>query len=202
MDQQFNFLSKKQETIIDIDGEVILYREVFEHHINLMDNLIQELPWRRDKITLYGKTHPVPRLQVWMADDGLSYTYSGIKMEPIPFQETVNEIKIKVEEITNAKFNSCLINYYRTGDDYAAWHADNEKGVGPFIASVSLGETRIFKLKHRTLELKESLELNGGEVLLMKAPLQEHWLHQLNKTKKKVGPRVNLTFRQLRADIC
>jgi alkylated DNA repair dioxygenase AlkB len=31
--------------------------------------------------------------------------------------------------------------------------------------------------------------------LIMKGSTQRHWLHQVTKTKKPVGPRINLTFR-------
>ena len=197
MMNQMNFLSKKEDIIIDNDGIAILFKDVIANHNALMDELIQELPWRQDYITMYGKTHPVPRLQLWMAENNLSYTYSGIKMEGVEFHPLVEKIKRQAEEKSDAKFNSCLINYYRDGSDYVAWHADDEEGLGPVIASVSLGDTRSFKFKHRNGEFKESVDLEGGDLVVMKEPLQQHWLHQISKTKKTVGPRINLTFRSI-----
>ncbi len=194
---QLSFLSKKREILIDSDGRAIVYPQVIEEHQRLMDELIQELPWRQDYITMYGKTHPIPRLQLWMADNGLSYTYSGIEMQPIEFHPVVLKIKELTEQKAKIKFNSCLINYYRDGNDYVAWHADDEKGLGPTIASVSLGQQRSFKFKHRSLPLKKAVDLQGGDIVVMEKPLQEFWLHQISKTKKEVGPRVNLTFRTM-----
>lgn len=39
------------------------------------------------------------------------------------------------------------------------------------------------------------LHLQHGSYLLMRGPTQHHWLHQVPKQTKPVGPRINLTFR-------
>jgi alkylated DNA repair dioxygenase AlkB len=91
-----------------------------------------------------------------------------------------------------------LLNRYRTGQDSVSWHADNEAifGENPVIASVSFGETRVFKFKHRRRKgLKASVELTHGSLLIMRGGTQENWLHQIPKTERHVGERVNLTFR-------
>lgn len=36
-----------------------------------------------------------------------------------------------VEGRTGQAFNSCLLNYYRTGSDSLNWHSDNERLYGP-----------------------------------------------------------------------
>ncbi|MDP3361039.1 MAG: hypothetical protein U1D70_08185, partial [Methylobacter sp.] len=36
-------------------------------------------------------------------------------------------------------------------------------------------------------------------LLLMADSLQQHWLHSVPKTKKPKTPRINLTFRQIKA---
>ncbi|MBU6174824.1 MAG: alpha-ketoglutarate-dependent dioxygenase AlkB, partial [Planctomycetes bacterium] len=41
-------------------------------------------------------------------------------------------------------------------------------------------------------------ELTHGSLLMMKGETQHHWLHQIPKTMKKVGERINLTFRLVR----
>ena len=53
-------------------------------------------------------------------------------------------------------------------------------------------------MKHRgkkSFNLK--LLLKNGSVLIMSGETQEYWLHQIPKTKKNVGPRINLTFRKI-----
>jgi alkylated DNA repair dioxygenase AlkB len=87
---------------------------------------------------------------------------------------------------------------YRTGQDSVSWHADDEPefGKNPVIASVSLGGTREFQLRHkRRKDLKASIDLTHGSLLIMRGGTQENWLHQIPKRKKPVWERVNLTFR-------
>ena len=122
-------------------------------------------------------------------------------MQPHPFNKELQEIKSKIETIVNEIFTTCLLNLYRNGQDSNGWHADNEKELGknPVIASVSFGANRLFHLKHRReSDLKQKIVLESGSLLIMKGSTQHNWLHQIPKTKKKVEPRINLTFRILK----
>jgi alkylated DNA repair dioxygenase AlkB len=68
----------------------------------------------------------------------------------------------------------------------------------PVIASISLGASRKFRLKHRKIkEEKLDLMLEHGSLLLMQGPTQHYWKHELPGTKKPIGPRINLTFRKI-----
>jgi alkylated DNA repair dioxygenase AlkB len=65
------------------------------------------------------------------------------------------------------------------------------------IASLSLGTVRRFQLRHRRSGARLALDLPHGSCLVMAGATQHHWLHQLPKTARAVGPRINLTFRQM-----
>lgn len=54
-----------------------------------------------------------------------------------------------VEHATGCSFNSLLCNLYRDGHDSIGWHSDDEASLGPkpTIASLSLGDTRVFSLR-------------------------------------------------------
>jgi len=159
-----------------------------------------ETQWQHDDITVFGKTYKQPRLTALFGDSNQSYSYSNITMHPKPFTETLKTIKDKVEGFSAHKFNTLLINLYRDGNDSNGWHADNEKELGknPIIASVSFGEARPFHFKHRALkDQRHKLILEHGSLLIMKGEMQQHWLHQIAKTKKQIQPRINLTFRKL-----
>lgn len=161
-------------------------------------NLLQNTPWRQDNITVFGKTYLQPRLTCLYGSNSKAYTYSTITMQPLPFSEDLLEIKNKVESYCSETFTTCLLNLYRDGSDSNGWHADNEKELGknPIIASVSLGGSRWFHLKHRfDKNLRYKIELKHGSLLLMSGKTQHYWLHQIPKTKKAVSPRINLTFR-------
>ncbi|MCC1484516.1 alpha-ketoglutarate-dependent dioxygenase AlkB family protein [Winogradskyella immobilis] len=156
--------------------------------------------WQHDNITVFGKTYKQPRLTALYGENNLSYSYSNITMHPRPFSKDLLKIKVKIEGISQHSFNTVLLNLYRNGNDSNGWHADNEKVLGenPIIASLSLGEARPFHFKHRTLKTeRHKLLLEHGSLLIMKGAMQHHWLHQIAKTKKLIGERINLTFRTL-----
>lgn len=161
-----------------------------------------ETNWQHDDITVFGKTYKQPRLTALFGDSNQSYSYSNIVMYPEPFSETLQSIKTKVEQTTNHQFNTLLVNLYRDGNDSNGWHGDNEKELGrnPVITSVSFGETRPFHFKHRNIkDQRHKLNLEHGSLLIMKSEMQHYWLHQIAKTKKKIGERINLTFRTIKS---
>jgi len=107
-------------------------------------------------------------------------------------------IKNEIEEVCQENFTTVLLNYYRDGKDSNGWHADNEKELGrnPVIASVSFGAERSFHLQHNTIkEHKLKITLEHGSLLIMKGSTQHFWKHQIPKTAKIIGSRINLTFR-------
>jgi len=164
------------------------------------DIFLAELEWRQHYIKIFGKLVPQPRLTALYGINDQSYTYSNLTLKPLKFIPKLMEIHQKLKEQTKINFTHCLANLYRDGNDSMGWHADDEKELGknPVIASVSLGATRRFQLKHKSNpNLKNQLDLEHGSLLLMKGTTQHFWKHQLPKTKKLVSPRINLTFRTL-----
>ena len=164
------------------------------------DILKTETPWQQDNIKLFGKTYQQPRLTALYGNNEKPYTYSGITMFPKPFSKPLLQIKHKVEEKCSAKFTSVLLNLYRDGNDSNGWHSDDEKELGPnpFIASLSLGTTRKFQLKHKQDKgLRFNILLEHGSLLIMKGETQKYWQHQIPKSKKIEKARINLTFRKI-----
>ncbi len=187
-----NFLPK--------DGEAYLFPDVFSVNESneYLHCLVNQIEWKHEPIIIFGKSIMQPRLTAWYGDKEKSYRYSGITMNPLEWTEALLNIKLKVEEIAGVNFNSVLLNQYRNGKDYVGWHRDNEKelGINPIIASVSFGVTRNFQLQHcKEKNLKQSIELTHGSVLIMRGETQHHWLHCLPKRKRVDQTRVNLTFR-------
>ena len=182
------------------DGELSLYPHFFsaEESDAFFTALKESVNWQQENILLYGRTIPLPRLTAWFGDAGKTYKYSGITVEPEPWTPTLSEIKSRVEEVSNVTFNSVLINYYRNERDSVSWHSDDEPELGenPIIGSVSFGDVRTFQLRHKTdKSLKISRELPHGSYLLTAGSTQHHWEHQSPKRTRKIGPRINLTFR-------
>lgn len=164
----------------------------------LFQKLQHEIPWKQDNITVFGKTHPQPRLTALFGNEGKPYSYSNIVMQPNAWNPLLIFIKNEIEEIVNDNFTTVLLNYYRNGKDSNGWHADNERELGrnPIIASVSFGAERFFHLQHNTVkEQKLKLNLEHGSLLIMRGTTQHFWKHQIPKTAKTIGSRINLTFR-------
>ena len=187
------------------DSDICLFQNHFVPSLaqKFFDNLLDEIPWMQNKIRFYGKESLVPRLESWHGNEGLSYTYSGISMDAKPWTETLLEIKKSIEPIAETTFNSVLINYYRDGMDRVAWHSDDEKelGINPIIGSVSFGAERKFKLRHKNFkenQLQHEVFLQNGSLLVMGGQTQHHWLHEIPRTAKPIGSRINLTFRVIR----
>jgi alkylated DNA repair dioxygenase AlkB len=186
-----------------IDADLQLWRQVNlgRSYDSLLQTLIDDTAWRQEKITVYGKPYLQPRLSAWYGD--LAYSYSGIRLEPLPWTSTLLNIKRQVEALVEHEFNSVLLNYYRDQNDGMGMHSDDERELGPqpAIASLSLGEARSFLLKHKSRkDLKTvKLDLAAGSLLLMQGQTQQYWRHGINKERQPCGPRVNLTFRSIRA---
>jgi len=190
--------------IIDLPNSEIMYMESFFVPTDcqyFFKMLREELKWKEMDIRLYGKVHKQPRLSSWHGDPGSSYTYSKMTLEPLPWTETLLEIRKKVQLEAGVRFNSVLANLYRNGQDSMGFHSDDEPELGkePVIVSVSLGATRTFRLRHKKDESipKYDLELKNGDVLIMKGESQQYWKHEIPKTQQKVGERINLTFRTI-----
>ena len=159
------------------------------------------IPWQQDDIKIFGKVHPQPRLTAFYGSGEDKYSYSNIVMLPKLFTGELLEIKSSIEAMAQVEFNACLLNLYRDGQDSNGWHSDDEKELGqnPIIGSISLGQERPFHLRHKNNKyLKHKILLEHGSLLLMKGKTQHHWQHQVPKTAKPIGERINLTFRLLK----
>lgn len=147
----------------------------------------------------------VPRLECLYGSEGTTYDYSGLTYHAKPLGISHARLMDRMRRRVYDGFNACFVNLYRTGADSISWHADDEATLGPVpgssvtIASISLGETRRFKMKPRegVQVAPVDFDLEHGDLLIMRGACQRDWLHCLPKTKRKVRSRMAFTFRQL-----
>lgn len=166
----------------------------------LFAQLLGEVAWEVHRIRLFGRLVDSPRLSCWIGDPEASYRYSGTRFAPHPWPPALRLLRDRLAAETGVPFNSVLANRYRDGRDAMGWHSDDEKELGPrpLIASLSLGATRRFVLRHRSEPaLRQALELSTGGLLLMGGETQRLYRHALPRTAKPVGERINLTFRRV-----
>ncbi|SAK95262.1 2OG-Fe(II) oxygenase [Caballeronia hypogeia] len=164
---------------------------------DLMGALIQEVSWRQDTMTTPGGRVPLPRLTAWQGEPDAVYVYSGIRNVPQPWTPAVARLRERAEQTCGARFNSVLLNRYRSGLDSMGWHADKERELGPepVIGSVSLGTARTFEFRHARTHATHALALTHGSLLVMRGLTQREWVHRVPKEPGAVGERINLTFR-------
>ena len=110
--------------------------------------------------------------------------------------------------------NGVLINWYDGGQHYIGAHSDDESQLVPGapIVSVSWGARRRFRMipkkpkppkaaaaaaKQRREKLE--VELGDGDLLIMGGSCQKTHKHEVPKTARMVGKRINATFRCFRA---
>lgn len=190
-----------EENLAPVDGELYLSRAFYssQQADDLFRQLLAEIAWRQEQLQIYGRRIDVPRLMCWYGDAGANYRYSGVDHAPHPWTPTLLILKADVEAICSYEFNSVMANLYRDGRDSMGCHADDEKelGANPIIASLSFGETRLLRFRHKREDRKLEIELGHGDLLVMAGTLQHHWKHELPKTRQAKQSRINLTFRRI-----
>ena len=195
-----SLFSDAQE-LLPFDGSAVLYPRFFNADFarEAFVELKTATPWEQPEMVMFGKKHAQAGFSTWFTDTGISYQYSGIVREAYPMTPLLAKIGAMCSAHTGAQFNSVLVNLYRDGQDSVSWHSDNEavNGKEPTIASVSLGATRRFDLRHKDTKEMVKAGLEDGSLLVMSGLSQHCWVHQIAKTKIPVGPRINLTFRQV-----
>lgn len=184
------------ETIELADGGNLLFDPAFLP-AEVADRYFRELrdgsPWEQKK-GVFGRLQP--RLTASFGDEGVTYVYSGTENPAQPWTPTLLEIKRRIETV-RGRYNYCLLNRYRTGADSVGLHADDEPGLGNEIASLSLGATRTFRIRHNATKESRSFEAANGTLIIMAGTMQQFWKHEVPKTAAEVGERINLTFRQV-----
>jgi alkylated DNA repair dioxygenase AlkB len=191
--------SRLDRNLIDQEGELYFLPGFLDppHADALLAKSQASLHWDQEFITIVGRTVAVPRLVAWHGDENAVYRYSGLTHYPRPWTPELLVLRDRIASLCGRPFNSVLGNWYRDGNDSMGWHADNEQVLGrdPWVASLSLGETRLFKIRHNRTKQTLDLRLAHGSLLVMGGSLQHHWRHCVPKSRSVMGQRINLTFR-------
>jgi alkylated DNA repair dioxygenase AlkB len=194
--------------LLPLPGAELYYDEVFlslAEATAYFDALLKRCAWSR-RNGPFG--HQVPRDEAYYGDSETQYTYSRREYTPLPWLLELLELKSKVEAATPPAayrnsglnqhgYNAVLCNLYRNGNDSVGLHADAEPEMGPVIASVSLGEQRLFRLKHKSGRSAFSKSMPHGSLLIMAGDTQQNFKHEAPKQSGIIRPRINLTFRRV-----
>lgn len=158
--------------------------------------LLYNTPWREYQMPMYDKIVTAPRMIAWYG------AQEEANENALPWTPELLQLRLRVEKETGLQFNAVLLNLYRNGNDSVAWHSDKEYRIGsnPNIASLTFGQTRPFKFRHKTNKEvgQVALPLHHGTLLLMSGTTNTFWEHHIPKSAKDLLPRINLTFRLIK----
>jgi alkylated DNA repair dioxygenase AlkB len=195
--------ARAPRVVLECDGLVTYARQYLDRSYadRVFDEVMRETAWRQDEMRIFGRWTPLPRLTAWYGDPGSTYTYSGIRNDPLPWTRTLDELRCALALSHGVHFNSVLLNRYRSGYDRMGWHADDEPELEPVIASLSLGATRRFQLRHREARQLVTIEVEHGSLVTMSGATQHCWIHQVPRDANASGERINLTFRVVETNL-
>lgn len=178
------------------DADLMLIDRFFtkEESDTYYNILLNNTLWREYEMPMYDKIVTAPRMVAWYDDREIS-------PDKMNWPSELRTIQTRVENEIQLNFNAVLLNLYRNGKDGVSWHSDKTQSENKDmnIASVTFGETRMFRLRHKFLKHLPQIEipLHHGSFLLMAGKTNSFWEHQVPKTARAVLPRINLTFRQV-----
>jgi hypothetical protein len=159
------------------------------------------------KIRWNRKITPGLRVNQTYGDPGVSYTLH-IRGTTIVRKATdwntfpeLFDLKCKVEEITDSKYNYCVIQRYPSGKVGIKKHRDREMTSGTTIAGLSIGAQRelimypdvraIGSFSNKPINIK----LNSGSLYVFNPPTNDYWLHSIEPDLSISKPRISITFR-------
>jgi 2OG-Fe(II) oxygenase superfamily len=136
------------------------------------------------------------------ASCGLPYDYAGISYVQAPMPPALQEV-IRLLRLRLPGFapNNCLLNYYLDGHSKMGFHADSidelEGDTG--VAIVTLGCPRPLRFRRQDdPEVRWEMVPAAGSLLYLPQQVHREWVHAILR-QKQAGPRISLTFRQLKA---
>ena len=140
-----------------------------------LHSLLQNISWKNDEVAIFGKHIVTKRKTAWYGDSNYVNIYSNTEKKALPWTKELVSLKQIVENLSNTKYNSCLLNLYNDGNEGIGWHSDDEKSIkdNSCIASVSLGADRKFSFKHKQSNKTISVLLEHGSLLFMKGATQK-----------------------------
>lgn len=157
------------------------------------------LPWRQERVRMFGREYACKRLVAFAAQAGLSYRYSGSEHLGAGLPRPLAVLVARVNGLFGTGFDSVLATRYRDGEDRLGWHADRERELGPEpeLAVLSLGVSRTLAFRTTTTPRRTvRYRLHSGSLLYMGPGTQSAWQHRV-PAERCAGERISLGFRRL-----
>lgn len=175
-----------------------------EEAARLFDYYKTTTPYDQPVYQAYGKDYTVPRLISFVGDLAVKFhTYSGRSHIVRPWDAESLALRERIRNESQVEFDAALINYYRSGQDYIAYHSDKE-ALGQYnsVIGVSLGpisgEGRDFYFRNKANPKQiVKTKVSPGDCMVMCGNIQREWEHSVPK-RAHADERISLTFRNLK----
>ena len=190
MAQQIGLFGTAPHVFVNDESSIVYYPALLDapRSAALFRHLQETLSWTQETMWMYDHTVAVPRLLARFAAD-----------DPLPVE--LADVKVRVEDVLNARFNGVSVQYYRDGSDSVAWHSDHTEDLieRPYVALVSLGAVREMQIRSKGKPRRAfSIDLEPGSLLVMGGLAQEQWEHHIPKVSRPIAPRISIALRQKR----
>lgn len=161
-----------------------LGRDIVHGSDEMFASLHDALPWHTGQRPMYDRMVTVPRL------------CSHLPVTDPRLPRAVEDLAARLTARYGPNFDHVGANLYRDGDDSVAWHGDRvgRRVSHPIIAVLSLGGSRMFRLRPRGGGPGRSIPLHSGDLLVMGGACQHRWEHAVPKVRR-AQPRISVTFR-------
>lgn len=189
------------KTLVKYKGATLKVQENYlsENECDMLIQHIHTVNLDADlKFELYGKTCTMHRCIGFFSDTHKGYAYSNDLRTANPLTEPLKMLLERVNSYLDTKFNGLLINLYRDGNDFISPHSDKEVELSKdgTVVALSLGVSRIFRVRHKDGLDRYDFQTNNGQLLIMGQGFQDHFTHEIPVQKRVKEERISITFRQ------
>jgi alkylated DNA repair dioxygenase AlkB len=179
-----------ERTVLGQGAWVDLRRAWMGGAAELLERLLEVVPWTAERRTMYDRVVDVPRLVCFYAD--------GLALPAPALERARHALDDHYRAELGEPFCTVGLCLYRDGRDSVAWHGDTIGRGGTedtIVAIVSLGARRRFLIRRRGGGASLRYDLGEGDLLVMGGSCQRTFEHAVPKTARPVAPRLSVQFR-------
>lgn len=164
------------------------------------DKLWQLHPPEFHTIQMYGRLVKTPR---WQQAYGQDYYYTGQTNRARPIPEELLPLQEWACGTVHKELNGLLLNWYDASlRHYIGRHRDSTANMiddAPIVV-VSLGATRIFRMRAYRGSKYHDFCVRNGSVIVFSQRTNRFWTHEVPHLKKYHGRRISVTLRAFELD--
>lgn len=189
------------KTLVNYNNTTLKVQENYLAHdecLKLISHIRQLALETEPKFELYGKICTMHRRIGFFSDTHQGYAYSNDLRTASQLTDELRELLNHINNDLKTKFNGILINVYRNGNDFISPHSDREVELSEdgSVVALSLGASRIFRVRHKDGFDRYDFQTNDGQLLIMGNGFQKYFTHEIPVQKKVKEERISITFRQ------